>query len=99
MNQVVLQQLLLHKVPASPVLSPVDALTHPHFLARDMVRWVDDPLTGTIPIPGFPFKFGAQPELPAITAPLLGEHTDEVLADAGYSPDEIEQLRASGAIG
>ena len=36
-------------VPAGPVLSPLDALDHPHFKAREMVRWVDDAQLGQIP--------------------------------------------------
>jgi crotonobetainyl-CoA:carnitine CoA-transferase CaiB-like acyl-CoA transferase len=36
---------------------------------------------------------------PKRRAPLLGEHTDDVLAEAGYSSDEIEQLRSSGIVG
>jgi formyl-CoA transferase len=39
----------------------------------------------------------ATPLDPTRRAPLLGEHTDEVLASIGFSPDEIEQLRAAGA--
>jgi CoA:oxalate CoA-transferase len=38
----------------------------------------------------------ATPLDPSRRAPMLGEHTDDVLASAGYSPDEIEQLRAAG---
>ena len=77
-------------VPAGPVLSPLAALDHPHFKARNMVRWVDDKLLGSIPIPGFPWKFGAQPELPDIEAAILGQHNDEVLyqkARAGQIPE------------
>jgi crotonobetainyl-CoA:carnitine CoA-transferase CaiB-like acyl-CoA transferase len=45
-----------------------------------------------------PIKLDGE-RLPSRTAPALGEHTDEVLKDAGLSPDEIEALRASGAAG
>ena len=98
-DEEVLEQLLAHKVPASPVLSPLDALDHPHFLARDMVRWVDDELAGPIPIPGFPFKFGAQPELPDIHAPLTGEHNEDILGERlGLSPERIAALTAAGVL-
>jgi crotonobetainyl-CoA:carnitine CoA-transferase CaiB-like acyl-CoA transferase len=46
---------------------------------------------------GTPLKLSATPLDPRRRAPMLGEHTDEVLLAAGYSQDEIEQLRASGA--
>ena len=45
-DEVLLDHLEKHRVPASPILSPIDAIDHPHFKARDMVRWVDDPIDG-----------------------------------------------------
>jgi crotonobetainyl-CoA:carnitine CoA-transferase CaiB-like acyl-CoA transferase len=98
-DEEVLDQLVLHKVPAGPVLSPIDAMDHPHFLAREMVRWVEDDQAGTIPIPGFPFKFGAQPELPDIRAALLGEHNEEILTGRlGLAPDRVAALTAAGVL-
>ncbi|MDG2111894.1 MAG: CoA transferase, partial [Actinomycetota bacterium] len=98
-DQAVLDHLEEHRVPASPVLSPLDALGHPHFEARDMVRWVDDPMLGRVPIPGFPWKFGAQPELPDLVAPTLGEHNVQVLRDKlGYDDARIDQLTIDGVI-
>ncbi|MEZ5236931.1 MAG: CoA transferase [Acidimicrobiales bacterium] len=47
-----LDELERHHVPAGPVLAPTDALDHPYFKSRDMVRWVDDPRTGRSPSPG-----------------------------------------------
>jgi len=98
-DEEVLAELLAHKVPASPVLSPLDALDHPHFKARDMVRWVDDELAGPIPIPGFPFKFGAQPELPDIRAPRIGEHNEAILAERlGLSASDVAALTEAGVL-
>jgi crotonobetainyl-CoA:carnitine CoA-transferase CaiB-like acyl-CoA transferase len=98
-DEEVLEQLAAHRVPAGPVLSPLDAIDHPHFLARDMVRWVPDEQAGPIPIPGFPFKFGAQPELPDIRAALLGEHNEEVLTERlGLGPERVAELTAQGVL-
>lgn len=98
-DQAVLDHLEEHRVPASPVLSPLDALGHPHFEAREMVRWVEDPLLGAVPIPGFPWKFGAQPELPDLVAPTLGGHNAQILRDKlGYDDARIEQLTNDGVI-
>ncbi len=98
-DEAVLAALEDARVPAAPVLSPIDAIDHPYFKARDMVRWVDDPMLGKIPIPGFPFKFGAQPQLPDIRAPFLGEHNAEVLSDElGLSTERIAELAASGVL-
>jgi crotonobetainyl-CoA:carnitine CoA-transferase CaiB-like acyl-CoA transferase len=49
-------------------------------------------------IAGSPIKLTATPAEVRRRAPLLGEHTDEVLAEAGYSADDLARLRASGAV-
>ena len=86
-------------MPAGPVLSPLDALDHPHFKAREMVRWVDDPQLGSVPIPGFPWKFGDQPELPAIVAATLGQHNEEILCGRlGLSADRVRSLTDDGVL-
>lgn len=98
-DEEVLAELARHRVPAGPVLSPIDAIDHPHFTARDMVRWVEDPNVGTVPIPGFPFKFGAQPELPPLQAATLGQHNAEVLTQRlGLSAERVAELAASGVL-
>ena len=98
-DQEVLDELERHHVPAGPVLSPVDAIDHPYFKSRDMVRWVDDPRTGPIPIPGFPFKFSDQPELPELVAADLGEHNEEVLTRRlGLSEQRLAELAAAGVL-
>ena len=98
-DQAVLEQLEQFHIPAGPVLSPLDAHGHPHFTARDMVRWVDDPEVGQVPIPGFPFKFGAQPELPDIRAPRQGEHNEEILTERlGFTDERLAELHAAGVL-
>ena len=59
---------------------------------------VDHPTLGRLRTLGTPIKMSDTPLNPKRRAPMLGEHTDEILADAGYSHDEIEQLRQSGAV-
>lgn len=98
-DQDVLDELERHHVPAGPVLSPVEALDHPYFKSRDMIRWVEDPLTGPIPIPGFPFKFSAQRELPELVCSSLGEHNSQILQQRlGRSSEEVAALLASGVL-
>ncbi|MPY94565.1 MAG: hypothetical protein GEV08_16345 [Acidimicrobiia bacterium] len=98
-DQAVLDVLAEHHVPAGPVLSPIDALDHPHFKAREMVRWVEDPQLGQIPIPGFPFKFGDQPELPPIVAATLGQHNEEVLTGRlGLHAERLAELKEAGVL-
>jgi pimeloyl-ACP methyl ester carboxylesterase len=95
----VIAQLEAHRVPCSPVLSPLDAIGHEYYESRDMVRWVEDPLVGPVPIPGYPFKFGDQPNLPDLVAPILGQHNAEILSDRlGLLADRIAELTAAGVL-
>jgi crotonobetainyl-CoA:carnitine CoA-transferase CaiB-like acyl-CoA transferase len=88
-----------HRVAAAPVLSVKDTVTHPYFEARGMVRRVPDPVLGEVTIPGFPFKFGAIPELPDLRAPLLGEHNAQVLSERlGYDERRIAELVGRGVL-
>lgn len=92
-NDAVLAALEAARVPAGPVLTPIETLENEYFLDRGMVRTVRDPILGEIQIPGFPFKFSAQTELPDIEAPLLGQHNGAVLSRVlGYDAERIAAL-------
>ena len=89
------QQLGDAKIPCGPVLSPQQALEHPQMHATDMLT--------PLPFPGMPhpapvtrgaFTLSDTAKVPLQRAPLLGEHTDEVLAELGYAAVEIAELRA-----
>ena len=85
-------------VPCGPILDYEDALTTPQAIAREMTVDVNHPTLGALRTLGTPIKMSLTPLDPKRRGPLLGEHTDEVLNAAGYSNDEIEQLRNSGAV-
>ena len=85
-------------VPCGPILDYEDALTTPQAMAREMTLDVDHPTLGRLRALGTPIKMSDTPLNPRGRGPLLGEHTDAVLAAAGYSGDEIDHLRAKGAI-
>jgi formyl-CoA transferase len=85
-------------VPCGPILDYEDALTTPQAMARQMTVDVDHPTLGRLRTLGTPIKMSHTPLDPKRRGPMLGEHTDEVLTAAGYSGDEIEQLRYSGAV-
>lgn len=93
-----LDQLDKAGVPCGPILDYEDALTTPQALAREMTVDVEHPTLGPLRTLGTPIKMSATPLDPRRRAPMLGEHTDDVLAAAGYSGDEIEQLRYAGAV-
>ena len=81
------------------MLSVKDTVEHEYFKARGMVRRVPDPVLGQVTIPGFPFKFGALPELPDLRAPLLGEHNAVVLRERlGMDAGAIAKLVERGVL-
>lgn len=82
------------KVPVAPILSIQQVAELPQIKARNMLVEVEDPVVGKIAIPGFPIKFSATPGNVRHPAPLLGQHTDEVLSKIlGFTDDEIKKLR------
>ena len=85
-------------VPCGPILDYEDALTTPQAMAREMTVDIDHPTLGPMRALGTPIKMSATPLNPRRRAPLLGEHTDDVLQWAGYSENEIERLRYTGAV-
>jgi crotonobetainyl-CoA:carnitine CoA-transferase CaiB-like acyl-CoA transferase len=91
-----LERLDALDVCVSPVNTVGEALADPQVRHRGMLAEVDGEPVGPGPAPkvsGY-----AAPASGLVGAPGLGEHTDEVLAEGGWSPEEIEALRASGAI-
>jgi crotonobetainyl-CoA:carnitine CoA-transferase CaiB-like acyl-CoA transferase len=79
-------------VPAGPVHTIEEALTHPQALAREMVVESVHPQAGLVKGVGFPVKFSEQPRTPAMPAPGLGQHTVQVLREFGFRDDEITDL-------
>lgn len=85
-------------VPASPVLSIGEMLADPQVIARDMVVEVEHSRLGRTRALGSPVKFSDTPTRIKRGAPLLGEHTREILAEYGYDNSEIEALAAAGDV-
>ncbi|MBI2802007.1 MAG: CoA transferase [Gammaproteobacteria bacterium] len=98
-NDSILDLLERHRVPSAPVLSPTEAIDHPYFRSRGTVRTIEDPILGSFSIPGFPLRFSAQPDLPDLTAPLLGQHNASVLSSLlGYTTTRITELEQRGVL-
>ena len=85
-------------VPAGPVLDVAEMHRDPQTLAREMVTDAPHATLGPVKTIGAPVKFSATPGGIARGAPLLGEHTREVLAEFGYADDEIDILISDGAV-
>jgi crotonobetainyl-CoA:carnitine CoA-transferase CaiB-like acyl-CoA transferase len=103
-----LATLARHGVPAGPIASVGEMLDHPQTRAREMVVEVDHPKAGRVRSLGNPLKLtagrgaadsgGTGESWTSRPAPMLGQHTTEVLLDAGFSRDEVAALDAAGAV-
>ena len=85
-------------VPCGPINDYAEVMADPHVRARELVVETDHPTLGRIPTLGTPIKLSETPLAPGRPAPRLGQHTDEVLVDAGYGAEEIAELRRAGAV-
>ena len=86
-------------VPVGPVHSIGEALSHPQTLARGNVVETVHPQAGPTRALGCPVHFSKTPTRIDRPAPLLGEHTRELLREAGYAEAEIDALVAEGVVG
>ncbi len=81
-------------IPSGPMLDIEQMTSHPQATARDMVQEIEQGLR----VIGHPVKYSETPAGIRQGAPMLGEHTGDVLAEAGYSTDEIQALAADEAV-
>lgn len=85
-------------VPAGPVLDIAGMQADAQALARGMVMQVPHSRVGPVKTLGHPVHYSATPTEIIRGAPLLGEHTREVLAQHGYSPGEVDKFLAEGVV-
>jgi crotonobetainyl-CoA:carnitine CoA-transferase CaiB-like acyl-CoA transferase len=85
-------------VPCGPVRAVDEVLADPQLAAREMVQHVDHATAGSIPLLGIPIKLSATPGAIRRAPPTLGQDTVAVLLELGFDGEEIDALRASGAI-
>ena len=85
-------------VPVGPVNKIGDMLADPQVAAREMVMEVDHPTAGRVKTLGTPIKFSGTPGAVTRAAPLLGQHTHEILESLGYTGVEVERLEQEGAV-
>src|SRR5207248_849726 len=94
-----LERLTEADVPCGPVLTRNQMARHPHVAALELLEEYDHPAAGRLRQARNAARFSATPAAIRRPAPRLGEQTDEILAEAGYSAAEIAGLRAAGAFG
>lgn len=81
-----------------PVQTIMEVERDPQALVNDYVVPVDHPTLGKINMPGYPIHFSKSRAGTRSPAPGIGEHTEEILSEFGYSPVEIDALKNSGAV-
>ena len=82
-----------HGIPCGPINDYAEAFADPQVRARDMVVEIDHPTLGRMRTLGSPIKMSETPPVVGRRAPLLGEHTREVLLEAGCTDGEIAALQ------
>lgn len=87
-----------HNIPCGPIAAMDQVFNHPQVIARDMVVHMDHPEAGEIKLVGSPIKLSRTKTKIERHPPIAGEHTAEILQQAGYSQEEIEHLKEKNII-
>lgn len=94
-----LERLTAADVPCGPVLTRSEMVRHPHVQAMRLHEEIEHPRSGRLRQVRNAARFSKTPPDMRRLAPSLGEHTEEILAEAGYSAAEIAELREEGVFG
>ncbi len=87
-------------VPAGPVRSVAEAFSSVEMAEREIVSEVPHPTAGRVPNIAPAFRFSATPPVDPVAAPLLGQHTRQILAEfLGYENGQLDELGRAGAFG
>lgn len=86
-------------IPCSPIHSLGQALEHPQVAARGLIVSSEHAVLGPLQNVGLPIRFQDEERIANRPPPLLGEHSEEILRGAGYSNQQIDQLKAERVIG
>ncbi len=92
-----LEPLAEHDVPHAPVLDYAGMSEHPQYWENGYLEEIDTPHLGAMRVPGPPIHMSATPPRVKGAGPILGMHTEDILMEAGYTWDDIERLKGSGA--
>jgi len=82
----------------APVQSFADVVRDPQVAHDKLLATVQYPGAGDVRVVGIPMRFSETPGTIRIGPPTVGEHTDDILASIGYSPQDIQRLRDEGCV-
>lgn len=85
-------------IPSGPNLTVEEAIHSDQIVHRNMVVEMMDKTVGRIKMPGKAIKMSDVSDIPVVSAPLLGEHTKELLQAEGYSEDQLQEMVDAGII-
>lgn len=99
-NKNEIAELLIEaNIPHSPVQTIDEVANDPHLIEREMIREVSHAVEGNIKVPGSPIRLSDSPLEKVLPAPIIGEHTEEVLKDLlGYSDEQLKIFNHEGII-
>ena len=85
-------------VPVGPINDLHEVFTDPVVRHLGLIAEVDHPTAGRVRAPGIPVRLSGTPPSVRSHPPLLGEHTDQILEELGFTSAEVAKLRADGAV-
>ena len=88
----------MRDVPVVPLHDIAEALADPQVRHLQLIEQVEHPIAGPMEFVGSPVRYPDFTESPSLPPPLLGEHTNAVLRELGYSDRAIEELRAEQVV-
>ncbi len=94
-----LDLLQIEDTCVGPVYDVDEIFSDPQIMDRELFTNMNHPVAGSIKQIGFPIKFSETPGEIQSHAPILGEHTEDILSELQYSSEMIENLRNNGVIG
>ena len=93
----VVRRLDAASVPCGPIRDVAEAMEDPQTQAQDLIMDVEHPRIGALKLSGAPYHFDGEPMRARAAPPLLGQHTKDILSEAGFNLEEIEAMISSGA--